>query len=54
MLIIHIKTHRHMHRIFGQNQVTFELDRDCLLNDKVYSRGTLIHSYVYLTSTATF
>ena len=35
-----------MHRIFGQNQVTFELGRRCLFNGKVYSHNTLIHSYI--------
>ena len=38
--------HRRMHRIFGQNQVTFELGRACLLYGKVYSYDTLIHSYI--------
>ena len=35
-----------MHRIFGQNKVTFELGRCCLFNGKVYSHETLIHSYI--------
>ena len=35
-----------MHRIFGQNQVTFELGCACLLNGKVYSNDTPIHSYI--------
>ena len=38
---------RRIHRIFGQNQVTFELGRGCLFNGKVYSHATLIHSYIY-------
>ena len=35
-----------MHRIFGQNQITFELGRACLFNGKIYILGILIHSYI--------